>query len=917
MDVHDNGEKSRLLHKVFFYEPPIDPGVDPNHIYPEEKFTFSDISNEQITRAIKRLHPFKAPGMNGISNAVLINCERLLTPFLGPIFRATFDLEHYPSQWKRYVTAAIRKPGKPDYTVPNAYRPIALLDTASKILSSCVKETLEYHTDKLQILPVTQFGGKAGCTTTDSLHLLTNFIKNAWRKKHEVVGLFLDVKGAFPNAVIPCLVHDMRNRGIPKKFTDWIARQLDGRETVITFDDFTSEPIPIHNGLNQGDCLSTFLYRFYNAEQINSIVETMRNNRTQDRLAANFSDDAMCAASAPNLEQAADKIVQMWNQPNGLAEWSRTHFSLYEYAKFVAVSFTRKRTTDPNNPRKRIKQTSMRIRLDDQHEVETTTAHKFLGVILDDELRFNQQADNALAKGTEWEIRTRGIAKMASGMRGKFIRRLFTSVGLAKMLYAADVWCTPTPNKRPGTRAKTKARVKRMERTQRKLAIRITGALRTTPSDLLFPHAGLSPLQLHIENICQNSAVRIATLPKHHPLHRDAQKAATRLPKRHPSPLQIILYSLPLLPSDIETIDTIKKPPDWSSPIETLVATSTEEAIEQENNCEDDVKIYTDGSGQNGHIGAAAVLTRGFHPFKIARFYLGPETEHTVYEGECVGQLLGLHLLNQLRPHLNINTISLAVDNQASILAHKTRKPGPGSHIINGVHLMLPATYRSHPNARIRIRWIPGHRDIPGSDRADEEAKKASEGSHRNRNHETRFLRNGIPASKSAIRQLLRTRLKKKEAKLFRESHRFNRISRIDPRMPDTKFPRETANLDRRYSSILTQLRTAHVPLQSYLHRFKIEAHSTCPHCHLEPETVTHYLKYCSAFKEPRKGLQRELGRLTTIDLSILGSHKHRNALLRYVHRTGRFTKSHGSLKPPDLDANQRQGNNLAAPQPP
>src|SRR5271154_1325699 len=163
---------------------------------------------------------------------------------------------------------------------------------------------------------------------------------------------------------------------------------------------------------------------------------------------------------------------------------------------------------------------------------------------------------------------------------------------------------------------------------------------------------------------------------------------------------------------------------------------------------------------------------------------------------------------------------------------------------------------------------------------------------------------------------LLRTRLKKREARLFRESHRFNKISQIDPYMPDTKFPRETARLDRRYTSILTQLRTAHVPLQSYLHRFKIEPQPTCPHCHLEPETVTHYLKYCSAFKEPRKELQQEVGRLTNIDLSILGNHKHCNPLLRYVHQTGRFTETHGSLNPPAPDPNQQQNNGLGAPQP-
>ncbi|KJA19536.1 hypothetical protein HYPSUDRAFT_109586, partial [Hypholoma sublateritium FD-334 SS-4] len=92
---------------------------------------------------------------------------------------------------------------------------------------------LEYYTERLQLLPAMQFGGRPGRTTTDSLHLLTKFTKDAWRKGHEVAAIFMDVKGAFPNTVIPVLAHDMRKRGIPKRFTDWIERKSEGRETVI------------------------------------------------------------------------------------------------------------------------------------------------------------------------------------------------------------------------------------------------------------------------------------------------------------------------------------------------------------------------------------------------------------------------------------------------------------------------------------------------------------------------------------------------------------------------------------------------------------------------------------------------------------------------------------------------------------
>src|ERR1700678_3496449 len=109
---------------------------------------------------------------------------------------------------------------------------------------------------------------------------------------------------------------------------------------------------------------------------------------------------------------------------------------------------------------------------------------------------------------------------------------------------------------KPRTSSKATGHIAKMEQVQRKVALRITGPLRTTPSDLLLPHAGLIPLQLQVKKICQNSALRIATLPPHHPLYKTVNRAAKKVPKRHPSPLHPILCLLPVHPSKIETIDT-------------------------------------------------------------------------------------------------------------------------------------------------------------------------------------------------------------------------------------------------------------------------------------------------------------------------------------------------------------------------
>ena len=58
--------------------------------------------------------------------------------------------------------------------------------------------------------------------------------------------------------------------------------------------------------------------------------------------------------------------------------------------------------------------------------------------------------------------------------------------------------------------------------------------------------------------------------------------------------------------------------------------------------------VYTDGSGYEGQIGAAAVLMVNGLELRRVRYRLGPETQHTVYEAEILAVILALHLLTQV-----------------------------------------------------------------------------------------------------------------------------------------------------------------------------------------------------------------------------------------------------------------------------
>ena len=187
---------------------------------------------------------------------------------------------------------------------------------------------------------------------------------------------------------------------------------------------------------------------------------------------------------------------------------------------------------------------------------------------------------------------------------------------------------------------------------------------------------------------------------------------------------------------------------------------------------------------------------------------------------------------------------------------------------------------------------------MEGNEKADKEAKKATEGRHRNRRANFGILAKGLPDSKAARLQRFKRQAKEQHQQTFWDLPRYERISKIEPQAPSSAFRILSRTLTRGQTSIMTQLRTGHIPLHSYLHRFKLADSPTCPNCGEEPETVTHFLKVCKAHDNARRALRKELGRDIEVGLELLGERNNVRKVLRYIARTRRFKESHGSLEP-------------------
>jgi len=281
----------------------------------------------------------------------------------------------------------------------------------------------------------------------------------------------------------------MQLRGIPREYTEWI-RHKNGRKTRITFNNFVSQILNILDGLTQGCPLSAICYLFYNAPILE--IPTVKNGK----LGVTWVDDVTLLARGADAEVTNEKLSTIMEKEGGVLEWADTHSCMFAPDKFAVMTFDRRKELVPGQQNKRRPITHPPLLINGK-ELEHRQEYKLLGVILDRELHWKQQGAKAIAAGTNWVKNFRRLAKTTQGVGAKYIHRFYMSIALPRMMYDCSLFLGPGAPNTIGTG-------KKLAQTQRQAAILITGAMRTTATDVLDAHAALLPFQLVIKNKVQH-----------------------------------------------------------------------------------------------------------------------------------------------------------------------------------------------------------------------------------------------------------------------------------------------------------------------------------------------------------------------------------------------------------------------------
>jgi ribonuclease HI len=522
---------------------------------------------------------------------------------------------------------------------------------------------------------------------------------------------------------------------------------------------------------------------------------------------------------------------------------------------------------------------------------------KYLGIVVDQHLNWKAQHVHAIEKGSKWTAQIRRIARPTWGITPKYAHCLYISVALPRILYGANIWCGPPKGVDSNAKNNGSAKVIRQLTTiQRSGTIAITGALRTSPTDVLDSCVFLLPAVLTVEKWCHRTAARLATTPPGHPLHKPANASKGRYIKCHRSPLHNLLTHTDFDPKRMEKIPTKpRNPAQIGNLLFTIrIPDSKEASIAEDYNATEVIKIYTDGSAHKGKVSAAAVLIRAGEPTQTLHYHLGSESEHTIPEAELIGLLLALHLIKAERK--KNKSFAIGTDNHAALKAFHSSMRSPAHYIAREV-LKLSTMLCKHTRGKkysLMLQWTAGHVGILGNELADREAKQAAVGLSSHKSTLPKLLRCPLTINPSAVHRKWNTEIKQHWKNNWRNSKRGKTLTKIDPKSPSPHFLHaiSNTNISCRSASHITQLYIGHVSLNDYLKRFKRADSARCPACGAGHESVRHFLMECPIYVHKRWILAERLSRRTkvlTLEM-LLGEEEAAIPLSNFITASLRFT---------------------------
>ena len=256
------------------------------------------------------------------------------------------------------------------------YRPISLLPIISKILEKVVHKNLYTFLEKNKVLYASQYGFRNNRSTVNAITELVCHITNAFENKQNTLSVFLDLSKAFDTIDHNILLHKLEFYGVRGLALNWFQSYLTDRKQYVLYNNVQSQTLGITCGVPQGSILGPLLFLIY--------VNDIANCLTHSKLIS-FADDTTVFLSSKCIN---DLYKNMNSDLDDLTNWFKANRLALNVNKSNCKLF------QPNGNQNTLGNT-LNIGID---PIEHKLSCKFLGIFIDNQLRWNNHLSHISAK---------------------------------------------------------------------------------------------------------------------------------------------------------------------------------------------------------------------------------------------------------------------------------------------------------------------------------------------------------------------------------------------------------------------------------------------------------------------------------------------------------------------------------------
>ena len=341
----------------------------------EQSILFYKISPTEIQSTIDKLKDSLSSGPDELHSKFILISSSILVPALEIIFNMSLQSGIYPNKLKIAKVMPIFKKG--DSTQPCNYRPISILNTLNKIFEKILHARITKYINDFNILYKYQFGFREGHSTELDLIEIVDNIRYSLDSSNLTCGIYLDLTKAFDTVNHEILMGKLEHYGIRGKAFDLLKSYLDNREQFTKLDNFKSKVNSISCGVPQGSVLGPLLFILF----INDLPRCcpMGNVRI-------FADDTNIFFHGSSIQELINlaRIIM-----TNLNAWFVDNKLTLNTEKSSFIIFRPKRKNFPNLP-------DHLVYLN--FKIKRTSSIKFLGVILDEHLTWDQHINELCTK---------------------------------------------------------------------------------------------------------------------------------------------------------------------------------------------------------------------------------------------------------------------------------------------------------------------------------------------------------------------------------------------------------------------------------------------------------------------------------------------------------------------------------------